>query len=514
MGCHNTKPSPDQKVQSKSEVPQTHITPEFDPNAKPVDNKQDPAQGINHTSSLRIVVQDDPPAYNHPAATGDETQPDSVKAILNILRDADAMRDFGIKGAFSGLRQRHSHVWIDSNYIHLPNTKNAIQVQALFLLLIAKAQDLDMTFFFTSYPNKKSKDLSDEAKKRLDVLSELWETQSLQQAVALVERTPKLQQLGIRDWIDNPANYNAEDTDPEKHTKLLIHVREKMLPYWYGWHQRDITMERLPKLQNSAILAASKQPKALNAVRFTYEREVKRYLRLIEQDQAYPLTAIFLLASAMQPTEITAIQKCQESGRQIKRTGGRKQSKRLLSREAKEHKEEDDEAEGKGTQFCIAAGVMVENMDATAIEGYKKIDTFATGEDDINDMTEIQESKVLDFFLSALCLFKMLNSHHPSVDNMPMAASEQYGSLRLTPNGNVITMPRVSDVKKIFGIEDLSNLVLDDEDNDAKLVYRTTLLTTIDASNGIARDENTAANGTKNLIDDGNVNTFGSDWEV
>ena len=123
--------------------------------------------------------------------------------------------------------------------------------------------------------------------------------------------------LQVQEWVDDKTNFVEGDTDDDKHVRLLRLTREKMLPFWYGWHQRDLTVETLREYHGSAIVEAAKQPKSLNSVGFTYERSIKHYMRLLKKAkkddptaEAYPITNIFLLGSVMQPTKILAIKKC------------------------------------------------------------------------------------------------------------------------------------------------------------------------------------------------------------
>jgi hypothetical protein len=60
---------------------------------------------------------------------------------------------------------------------------------ATVLLIVAQAKDCDMTFYFTSYPNKKSKNLSEIERRHLKDLINLWKTQSWQEALGMVRYT-------------------------------------------------------------------------------------------------------------------------------------------------------------------------------------------------------------------------------------------------------------------------------------------------------------------------------------
>ncbi|KAL5346594.1 hypothetical protein ACLOAV_008301 [Pseudogymnoascus australis] len=282
--------------------------------------------------------------------------------------------------------------------------------------------------------------------------------------------------MKIQNWIDDEKNFVEGDTDDDKHVKLLGVVREKMLPFWYGWHQRDLTIKKLIEYHGSALHAANKQPKSLNSVRFTYERSVKHYLRLLKKakdnptiTEAYPITNIFLLGSVMQPTEVAAIKKCQESeGNEIKKAGV---AKKLLRQQQQKQQQEGEVVEGQGTQFQISAVVMTKHMSGAAIGGYRGIDNFADGEDDINDMTTLDESEVLKHFLSPKTIFKINNCHNPEVDNNLKFSSnnELYSSMELTHDNNkTVTLPAIKQVKDFLGIEDLSSLAraIDDSDDE------------------------------------------------
>lgn len=113
-------------------------------------------------------------------------------------------------------------------------------------------------------------------------------------------------------------------------------------------------------------------------------------------------------------------------------------------------------------------------MTETSIKVYKKVDKYAKGEDDINDLNTSKERKVLTNFLSPDAFFKIFNSHEPAVDNdiqMP-TGDAMYGRQLLNATSHTITLPSVKQVKRSFGIEDLSALrhVMDesDDENDSR----------------------------------------------
>ena len=114
---------------------------------------------------------------------------------------------------------------------------------------------------------------------------------------------------------------------------------------------------------------------------------------------------------------------------------------------------------------------MTKHMRTVAIAGYCEIDNFAEGEDDINDLMSLDESKVIKHFLSPKTLFKLNNSHNPEVDsNLKFTSdNELYSDRVLTSDHNkVITLPTIKQVKNVLGIDDLSTLAraADDSDNE------------------------------------------------
>ncbi|KAJ4329005.1 hypothetical protein N0V84_000577 [Fusarium piperis] len=426
------------------------------PPAQDTHSYQQPAKNQPNFKLTQVVEDADLPDY-HPEA--------SVDYILRTILDAESFSKHGIKGAFNVLDDRHFNIFIDSSHSLSSETRCAILLVATVLLTIAQAKDCDMTFYFTSYPNKKSKNLSEVDRRYLKDLVNLWKTQSWQEALGMVRYTKSFQgKLRIQEWIDNHKNISHDQSDVEKHAKLLNLCREKMLPFWHGWHQRELTVDNLEKLYGSAMVHASQQLNSLNSTAFTYKRAMGQYTRLQElyrkdPSQAFPVSNIFLLGTAIQPTELAAIQEAQniEGTASSSLTSGYGRPGKL-------------NIEGRGTLFQISSVVMIDRMTEKSIKLYKKVDNYAKGEDDINDLNTLKERKVLTNFLSPGAFFKILNSHEPAVDNdiqMP-TGDAMYGRHLLNATGHTITLPSVKQVKRIFGIEDLSALprAMDDSDDE------------------------------------------------
>ncbi|KAH7114967.1 hypothetical protein B0J13DRAFT_572791 [Dactylonectria estremocensis] len=200
------------------------------------------------------------------------------------------------------------------------------------------------------------------------------------------------------------------------HVKLLGHVREKMLPYWHGWHQRDLSAQRLIQYHGSAIFTARKQPKSLNSIRFIYERSMGHYIRLLDEGNE--------MAGA---------------------------AKKLLRKQNQQQQAE--VVKGQGTQFQIPSILMAKHLSQAA--------------NDINDLTSLDESEVLKCPLSPKAIFKILNSHNLQVDNLDFSTKKElYSNISLLGNDSIITVPAVKQFKDALHIEDLSALPRADDSDD------------------------------------------------
>ncbi|KAH7112249.1 hypothetical protein B0J13DRAFT_269154 [Dactylonectria estremocensis] len=99
---------------------------------------------------------------------------------------------------------------------------------------------------------------------------------------------------------------------------------------------------------------------------------------------------------------------------------------------------------------------MTKHLSQAAVSGYIEIDNFGTKENDINDLTFLDESDVLKCLLSPKAIFKILNSHNPQVDNLDFnTKKELYSNIPLSGNDSIITVPTVKQLKDALHIEDL-----------------------------------------------------------
>lgn len=139
--------------------------PDFNSKAPYDKGKEILPQDITHQSSIRIVTQDDDaPQYQSIA---------SVDALLQIIQQADCLKLYRIPGAFNIFKEQHFDIWINSNYQLGSDTRNAIQLLALICLQLGKATDCNITFYFTSYPNIKSKSVIENSRDYLKSLRKL-----------------------------------------------------------------------------------------------------------------------------------------------------------------------------------------------------------------------------------------------------------------------------------------------------------------------------------------------------
>ena len=293
-------------------------------------NTEEGFQDEDSQPEFMLVI---PPPYSATPRKIEAEKPiGAAKVILDTVREAHHKQLHGINGAFSVLAERHIHVWIDPSYLLSKNTKVSIQLLAAMHLQLGQAMESDMTFFFTSYPNLLSENLTEAERQQLRQLIRLWETSSWSKANEMVQRNDILRNgFGLSRWMEDTQNFKpnketggarhteqregeaSQMTANEKHTILLAHVRDLMLQFWHGWHQSEFAgPDDLFKLCKEATKAAKRQRKSLNSVCFTYQREIGLYLRLRELKEAYPVTCFPLIGSMMQSGEVNAINDYQQ----------------------------------------------------------------------------------------------------------------------------------------------------------------------------------------------------------
>jgi hypothetical protein len=411
----------------------------------------------------------------------------SAKIILDTVREAHQMQKHGINGAFNVLAERHIHIWIDASYLHSRDTKIAIELQAAIHLQLGQAKDSDMTFFFTSYPNLDSENLGKSERKLLLQLIRVWETSSWSNAEEIVSRNEILSShFELASWMKGDfkpkrkegemaqveqveqageRHDGASERSPnEKHTILLAHVRELMLPFWHGWHQRDFAgVDDLFLLCKEARKAAKRQRKCLNSICIMYRREIGLYLRLREQKQAFPVTCFPLIGSMMQSGEVSAIKSYQQVNdhKLKKRLTYNSQPKKGIwkrggaaSSNAETVEGEIDAAARRDLPFQITGMVDIEEMSVDGVKGFQDIDSAFKGEDDINDIKTYMHTMYLNSFFSPCALFLYYNGHNKEVDDVEISQEDMYGAVSLTTaTEKKILIPHVKEFMEILGMD-------------------------------------------------------------
>lgn len=410
----------------------------------------------------------------------------SEEIILNVVRTAHRMQKHGINSAFNVLAERHIHIWVDASYLLSRDAKTAIELQAALHLQLGQAKDSDMTFFFTSYPNLDSENLGAGERNRLFQLTRVWETSNWSEAKKIVDRNDILSSYyELGGWMNAEENFKpekkvqvkqveqAEQTGKsqdgaskmapdEKHTILLAHVRELMLPFWHGWHQRDFGgINDLLLLCKEARYAARRQRKCLNSICIMYLREIGLYLRLRDRKQAFPVTCFPLIGSMMQSDEVETIKTYQQvNNDELKKPlQNLPQPKKGIWKLGAAPspiivKDEIDAAARRDLPFQITGMVDIEGMSADGVKGFESIDNAFKGEDDINDIKTYMHTSYLQSFFSPRALFLYYNGHNKEVDDVEISQKEMYSALPLTTAmDKKILIPHVTEFMKVLGMD-------------------------------------------------------------
>jgi hypothetical protein len=293
----------------------------FNSNAQP--RQPSPSNGNSNPNYTLNVFPEAPPKYEAIPETlqeGFKGFPAGVIRILNLLKKAAQLTFWGHKGAWGSLTARHGQIWLGSAYTLRPVTRMAILLHATILLLVGQALRSNMTFYFTTFPNLETEQLSNLDLETLKALMEVFNAKTFLQACKLIhEHETALAHEGMEDFINKSNNFLETDTPDEKLIKLLAFTREKIKGFWHGWHSTKLTFTKLQSLYKQAQKASEKQLKLLNNTSFIYQMAVSSYKRQLISRSIYPLTCTFLLGTQLEPAEVDAIQQCQLEGREAVR---------------------------------------------------------------------------------------------------------------------------------------------------------------------------------------------------
>jgi hypothetical protein len=439
-------------------------------------NAQIPSSDKCNQHCTLKLFDEAPPSYDASQSAlpvGFKGFPAGVMPVLNILKTAAKLTHFGHRGAWAALKDRHGQIWLDSAYTLWPSTYTAILLYATVLLLVGKALGSNMVFYFTTFPNLETEQLSALELETLKALREVCNAKSFRKACEHIhQHRSALAKQGLEDFIRDEANFLDEDTQDEKLIKLLKCTREKMKKLWHGWDSSDLDFKKLQSLYKCARKASRDQPKLLNNTSFIYQMAVHSYRRQVESNVVYPLTCTFLLGTRLEPVEVDAIEKSQIADRKAA-TQERENKKGFLRRKPTQLEPDSagenprsvvKELELVGHQFCIQAVVFNDELNDQAIAAYKRVDNFLHGQpDDINDVTYVSEEDFLCHFLSPTWVFKTTTSHDPRVDSWEeLQTKPKYNEELIADENNVIWLPSPKLIRRsVFGMPDE-----DDDDND------------------------------------------------
>lgn len=388
--------------------------------------------------------------------------PAHVQNQLILWRKAHELRNFGHNGAFEAYISRHEHIWLDSAHNLHPITRTAILLYAAMPLLIGKAKQCNMTFFFTTYPNINSPELEEKERGTLIALMEVFNCSTFRAARnTICVRQTHLKDEKLLEFLDNKANFEEGDEAEQKLIKLLRFTRQQMQKYWYGWEVKDLTFAILKQLYKIAIQESQKQPKLVSNTAFVYRREIGNYKRLQTKRKggdSYELTCTFLLATKLTPAEVGDIQKYQNAGVKLiqadknARAKGTKRIPTFIKKGAREDADISgevdvaEELEKQGHPFCIEGIVFKDFLGKQALDGFTAVDTWLDGTpDDINDVTFVSEKQFIRHLLHVLWIFKTTSSHDPRVDNWPeLLQAPKYNQKPLAENAKSVTVPSVA----------------------------------------------------------------------
>ncbi|KAF4963146.1 hypothetical protein FSARC_8811 [Fusarium sarcochroum] len=370
----------------------------------------------------------------------------SAELILKVLQQGLNLRSHDTVNAFNNCKHRRLKIWIDDNPALGKSTRKAILLSALYLFLIGKGTMCDMEFLWMSRSNLESQEIEEEDREKAKALHRLMKTDNWGTACNMINNESGLEGLGLKEWLKSQTDHSAGlqrhstadatrssrnvERPSEKHARLLVEARNLMTQYFVGWELKDIDMEELVKLDREAVKEAEKQTRIRNSVSFTLERETGAYKREVERGGAgTPTTVVLLVGSPIVEAEKNSVIKCQED------TGFTSKSSRYTV---------------TGDIFCIQTLAFTEFMPRDSVQRFQQIDNAFSGNQDINDLTEVTESTLLEYGPTAKLFQKVLNSHLQSVDKSSMATKDMYGRQRLCADGGQIVFPRIEEVMKIF----------------------------------------------------------------
>ncbi|KAF4772735.1 hypothetical protein HER10_EVM0008864 [Colletotrichum scovillei] len=339
--------------------------------------------------------------------------------IIRLVQEANK------ENAFRPLQEKVYQVYMDENHKQDAKARRCIKLVGAFLRLLAVAYGCEMSFFFTSYSNSDGVYVSEAKSKMAEALNQLFKTSSWDGAVAIVEDSQTLQNMGFQEWmrklVIDEKNKSAMKrmSDVEMHNRLLNHVREEKIGFWQGWRAKDLTLEKLVAVYDTAVEEARAQPKLRNSVRFTIERSIALQSRLSNDEESHPTNVILLTASPLEIKEAELIKK------QLKAV------------------------KGGGSEFSIQVVLFDGNLSKEVAKYHRQLDEQQSGDRDIYSTISFDEAKLLGEGLSSLALSTILNGHSREVARRKLSADQKYG----IHGGATFKLPAVAELQKALGLE-------------------------------------------------------------
>ncbi|KAK1657778.1 hypothetical protein BDP55DRAFT_684730 [Colletotrichum godetiae] len=349
--------------------------------------------------------------------------PNEERSKADIIR---LVQEANKENAFRPLREKGYQVYMDESPKQDAEARRCIKFVGAFLRLLAEAYGCEMSFFFTSYSNSDGVYVSEERSKMAHALDQLFKTSRWDEAEAIVKDSPTLQDMGFQAWmrklvIEEEKKTSAMErmSDGEMHCQLLDHIREEKIGFWEGWRAKDLTMEQLLAVYNTAIKEAQAQPKLRNSIRFTIERSIALQSRLSNNKTSHPTNVILLTASPLEYKEAELIRK------------------RLK------------DVKGGGSEFSIQVVLFDGNLSKDVAKYHRQLDEQQSGDRDIYSTIAFNEAKLLSEGLSSLALKTILNGHSREVARTKLRADEKYG----IRGGVPFKLLAVAELQKALGLE-------------------------------------------------------------
>ncbi len=185
-----------------------------------------------------------------------------------------------------------------------------------------------------------------------------------------------MKQLQLAEWMRDATKARGQESSQfyledanDRHIRLLEHVRDLKMNYWTGVNVRDIDLQStsLEDFLTGASTTSSEQPKLRNSMAFTLGRAIDKARRIRQQNRSQPTTSIIIGASPIFDTE-----------------------KEHLLRKLQGVK-------GGASEQSVQSIIFSQFMSKQDIRSYKRLDNSNSGDDDIIDVTFLDETAFFQY---------------------------------------------------------------------------------------------------------------------